>query len=29
VVVLQNLTTGRCHSAGKIEAEVMRKSFLE
>lgn len=29
VVVLQNLTTGKCHAAGKIEAEVMRKSFLE
>ena len=29
VVVLQNLTTGKCHTSGKIEAEVMRKSFFE
>jgi methenyltetrahydromethanopterin cyclohydrolase len=28
-VVLQNLATGRCHAAGRIETEVLRKSFLE
>jgi methenyltetrahydromethanopterin cyclohydrolase len=29
VVILQNLTTGRCHLAGKIDADVMQKSFFE
>lgn len=29
VVVLQNLATGRCHTFGRLEPEVMRKSFFE